>query len=510
MIRMKFQARLLLTASLLTALLPCHTLAAPISTPLDLNLPSLGATVGSELSPSDERALGAHIMTQVRADPTFMTDPETTEYLNRLGYQLVSQAKTYTYQFFFFPIRDSSLNAFALPGGYIAVHSGTIIAAKSESELAGVMGHEIGHVSQRHIARMIEGQKNNLAVSLGSVLLAILAARAGGNSGGHAAAAIAMGSQAAMIQNQLNFSQEAEREADRIGLQTLSNAGFAPDGMLNFFKRLQSNNRFYESAAPAYLSTHPLTIARMADIENRIRDFPPKMHRDSLDFRLIQMRLKVLQETSHDRWFQIEKEMQRSLENSSGQEKAIFHYGLSVVSAKLHHPQDAYRHAQLAMSAGSSAFLEKNLIRTLYDVSRQEKNPTGQKQALNRAEKSLDKYPLSSLIAENYIDLLYEEGQHQKLINHLRNGSAISPANPNYHALMARSYEALGKQSLQYFHTGEMYALMGATEAALYQMDLAERANDGDFYTMSEIDARRRTLRDQFLMEKERGLSQKK
>lgn len=507
---MKFQARLLLTASLLTALFPCHTLATPISTPLDLNLPSLGATVGSELSPSDERALGAHIMTQVRADPTFMTDPETTEYLNRLGYQLVSQAKTYTYQFFFFPIRDSSLNAFALPGGYIAVHSGTIIAAKSESELAGVMGHEIGHVSQRHIARMIEGQKSNLAVSLGSVLLAILAARAGGNSGGHAAAAIAMGSQAAMIQNQLNFSQEAEREADRIGLQTLSNAGFAPDGMLNFFKRLQSNNRFYESAAPAYLSTHPLTIARMADIENRIRDFPKKMHRDSLDFRLIQMRLKVLQETSHDRWFQIEKEMQRSLENSSGQEKAIFHYGLSVVSAKLHNPQDAYRHAQLAMSAGSSAILEKNLIRTLYDVSRQEKNPTGQKQALNRAEKSLDKYPLSSLIAENYIDLLYEEGQHQKLINYLRNGSAISPANPNYHALMARSYEALGKQSLQYFHTGEMYALMGATEAALYQMDLAERANDGDFYTMSEIDARRRTLRDQFLMEKERGLSQKK
>lgn len=503
---MRFKARVSLVAALFTALMPFQTVLAAGSGPLDLNLPSLGATAGTELSPSDERALGAHIMTQVRADPTFMSDPETTEYLNRIGYQLVSRAKTYTYQFLFFPIRDQSLNAFALPGGYIAVHSGTIIAAKSESELAGVMGHEIGHVSQRHIARMIEGQKSNLAISLGSILLAILAARAGGDSGGHAAAAIAMGSQAAMIQNQLNFSQDAEREADRIGLQTLYNAGFDPEGMLSFFKRLQSNNRFYESAAPAYLSTHPLTVARMADIENRIRHLPPRMHADSLDFKLIQTRLKVLQETRHDRWFAVQKEMSRKLRNAKGKDAAILHYGLSVAAQKLHQPEEAYAHAKLSMAAGESAFLEKNLIRTQYDAARKTKSLADRRRALARAQKSLDKFPLSALMAENYIDLLYEEGRHKELIDFMRNGSAIGTSAPDYHAILARSYEALGQKSLQYLHTGEMYALMGITEAAVYQLDLAERANDGDFYTMSEIDARLRVLREQLLIEKERGL----
>ena len=345
---MNFKAWVLLVSAMTTACLPGTALSAG-QTPLDLNLPSLGTVAGAELSPADEYALGAQIMRQVRADPTYMSDPETSEYLNRLGYQLVSNANTYTYQFFFFPIRDATLNAFALPGGYIAVHTGTIINAQNESELAGVMGHEIGHVSQRHIARMIEAQKGNMALTIGSMLLAILAARAGGNSGGHAAAAVAMGSQAAMIQSQLNYSRDAEREADRVGLQTLYNAGFDPKGMESFFERLHSSNRFYESAAPAYLSTHPLTVERMADMENRTRSIPPRLHRDSLDFKLIQARLEVLQETRHDGWYKVRKEFQRRLKTSSGINEAVLHYGLSVAAQKLHEPDEALVEARLAM-----------------------------------------------------------------------------------------------------------------------------------------------------------------
>ena len=190
-----------IASSLITAAVPVSASAASA---LDLNLPSLGSTADAGLSPQDEYRLGTQLMAQVRADPTYLADPEIMDYLGRLGYQLVSHARSSTYNFFFFPIRDDTLNAFALPGGYIAVHTGTIIAAQSESELAGVMAHEVSHVAQRHIARMIEGQSGNLALTLGSILLAILAARAGGSSGGHAAAAIAMGSQAAMIQSQLN------------------------------------------------------------------------------------------------------------------------------------------------------------------------------------------------------------------------------------------------------------------------------------------------------------------
>lgn len=498
---MRIKTWISLAAALMTGLTPCTAMPAG-PTALDLNLPSLGTVAGAELSPADERAFGAQIMTQVRADPTFMSDPETTEYLNHLGYQLVSRANTYTYQFFFFPIRDASLNAFALPGGYIAVHSGTIISAKNESELAGVMGHEIGHVSQRHIARMIEGQKSNMAITLGSLLLAILAARAGGSSGGHAAAAIAMGSQAAMIQSQLNYSQDAEREADRVGLQTLYNAGFDPRGMESFFERLQANNRLYESAAPAYLSTHPLTIERLSDMENRTRQLPVRMHRDSIDFRLIQARLTVLQETTFDGWYKVQKEFQRRLAAAKGVDAAVLEYGLSVVSQQLRQTDSAYRHALAAMKAGTSSILVRNLCRTEYNAA---KTAAEKKAAVARAKKALDQFPLSAMMAESYVDLLYAEGRHQDLISFIRNGSALSQDDPDYHALLARSYEKLGRRSLQYLHTGEMYALVGSTEAAVYQLSLAQKASDGDFYTMSEVDARLRELRQQLLIERERA-----
>ena len=497
----KFIARLCAIAAAFVAITPTSSLyAAAGPTVLDLNLPNLGSSADSELSPLEEYRLGAQLMNSVRSDPTFMTDPEITEYLNHLGYTLVSRAKTSTYNFFFFPIRDSTLNAFALPGGFIAVHTGTIISAKNESELAGVMGHEIGHVAQRHIARMIESQRGNLALTLGSIILAILAARAGGNSGGQAAAAIGMGSQAAMIQSQLNYSQDAEREADRVGLQTLAAAGFDPKGMEGFFERLQSSNRFYQSAAPAYLSTHPLTIERIADMENRTRNMPTRMHRDSDDFRLVQVRAQVLQETKIDAWRRVLGEFERRLKSAKGKDVCIYQYGISVAKGELNDHAGAYAAAKASNACGiRSAILDRNLIRTRFDAARTNAEKTA---ALEEAKKAVSTYPLSSMMAENYVDLLYALGRHQALINFLRNGSALADTDPDYHALLARSYEALGKKSLQYMHTGEMYALMGGTEAAVYQYSLAQKANDGDFYAMSQIDARLRELREQAAQEK--------
>ncbi len=475
------------------------TQAHQANAPLDLNLPSLGTTADSSLSPSQERALGAKIMTQVRNDPTFMTDPVISEYLNTLGYRLVSAAKTYTYQFFFFPIRDPSLNAFALPGGYISMHTGTIIAARNESELAAVLSHEIGHVAQRHIARMIESQRSNLPLTIGSLLLAILAARAGGNSGGHAAAAIAMGSQAAMVQSYLNFSQDAEREADRIGLQTLYNAGFDPKGMSGFFERLQASNRLYESAAPAYLSTHPLTITRLSEMGERAKQLPSQIHHDSLEFKLVQMRARILQLTTHDAWLKESAQIERELATSNNsQQSAIAHYGLSVAYISLNRPKDAYKEAQLAMSAGQSPILSQNLTLTRYLAA---DNDAAREGALEQALRDTTRWPLSSAVAENYVDLLYRRGRHQELIHYLENNSILAGSS-NFHALLARSYEKLGKKSEQYRHTGEMYAMMGDTEAAEYQYTRAQQANDGDFYTMSEIDARLRELRAQILQEK--------
>ena len=184
----------------------------------EFNLPSLGNVAGADLTVLEERNLGEQLMRRVRADRSYMPDPEITDFINRLGYRLVAAANPSPYDFFFFPIRDKSLNAFALPGGFIAVHTGLIVAAQTESELAGVIGHEIGHVTQRHIARMIESSKGSLAMTIGSILLALLAARAGGSSGGDAAMGVMLGTQAAMLSKQLGYSRDAEREADVVVL----------------------------------------------------------------------------------------------------------------------------------------------------------------------------------------------------------------------------------------------------------------------------------------------------
>ena len=299
-----------------------------------------------------------------------------------------------------------------------------------------------------------------------------------------------------MIQSQLNYSQNAEREADRMGIATLYSAGFDPHGMEDFFSRLQSTNRYYRSAAPAYLSTHPLTTERMADMENRTRQIPARMHVDSPDFKLVQVRARVVQETNWDGWTKLSQELTRERAKASGREACVLDYGISVAQGFLKNADAAYAYAQKAMTCGiRSPILERNLTRTDFNAA---KTPQQKTAALSDARAAMNRYPLSGMMTSNYVDILYSLGRHEELINFLRNGTALSEGSSTYHALLARSYEALGKKSLQYMHTGEMYAQRGQTEAAVYQYDLAQKANDGDFYVMSEIDARLRELRRQF------------
>ena len=460
--------------------------------PLNLNLPSMGSVAGTDLSPLEEQMLGEEIMSQIRADDAYLNDAETLDYLNHLGYRLVSVSKSHTYNFFFFPIIDHSLNAFALPGGFIAVHSGLVVAAQNESELAGVVGHEIGHVSQRHIARMIDQQRHSAALTLGSLLLAILAARAGG---GQAATAVAMGSQAAIIQNQLGFSRSAEREADRIGLTSLVNAGFDPKGMENFFARLHKNNRYYEAAAPEYLSTHPLTIERISDMENRTRRFGARLHEDSLDFLLIQQRLRVLQESKHDQWLRVQRELKDDLQhNVSQRKKSAYYYGLSVVARKLNQGADAKRYAELAIKTSddqNNAILVKNHseMRFLFG------NEKERLSALRDAKRLVEDNPLSQMAVKLYAYELYELKRYNDVLKFMRNQQAMSQGNPSYHAIAARCYKELKQMSEHYQAVGDMYLAQGDKRAAEYQYNLAQKANDGDYYTMSQVDAKLRNTR---------------
>ena len=221
-------------------------------------LPDLGDVSQATITPHQERQIGLQIMRQIRADPSYLDDPEIASYLNNLGHKLIANSNeaSANQSFEFFAVEDPSINAFALPGGFMGFNSGLMVAAQSESELAAVMSHEIAHVTQKHLARMIASQKYDWVKSIASLALAIIASRANPQ----ASQAVLIASQASMIQSKLDFTRKHEKEADRIGLSILLDAGFDPQGMSTFFERLQKSWRFHENGAPSYLRTHPITF----------------------------------------------------------------------------------------------------------------------------------------------------------------------------------------------------------------------------------------------------------
>lgn len=459
-----------------------------------VRLPAIGEPAGSgELSPEEERRIDEQSMVQIRNSRFYLDDLDVSEYLNRLGYRLVAMAPSNSYGFQFFPLKVPEINAFALPGGFIAVFSGTVLAASDESELAGVMAHEIAHVTQRHIARMFERQRGTGALAIGSFLLAILAAAAGGSSGGNAASAIVMGSQAAMISNQLKFSRSAEQEADRIGFQILTRAGYDPRGMVRFFQRLQQQSGSYDSSN-SYLSDHPLTIERIGDMENRARNYPQSFRKsDDFDFLLIQARLLVLQGDRTADWEEAVRQLRlRLVGRSSGEQAAAAHYGLSVAYRQMGRAAAAYEEAEKAAAAAGgrrSVFIDKNLCETRFLAAGSEAEKEA---ALAQMRRLCDQNPVSSMAAGAYIEALRSMGRHEEILRYLKTQGAFSQDNPAYYRYYAQSSEALGRHSESHLAIGRMYALQGEWKQAAIQFHEAEKASDGDFYTMSEIDARLR------------------
>ena len=453
------------------------------------DLPTLGEAGAEELTPYQERQLGEQIMVEVRQDPSYFPDPDTSEYLNRIGYELVAASQARQIDFEFFLVRDPMINAFALPGGFIGVHTGTILLAQSESELASVMAHEIGHVQQRHIARMIAKQRESMAIALGSILLALLASRAGGDA---AQAAIAVG-QGAALQRQLAFSRDNEREADRVGFDILVKAGFDPRAMVAFFTRMQNGTRIYESVAPAYLRTHPLSVERIADIQGRLNGVRTHLHADSLDFALVRARLRLLQDESSQAAVDARTYFSDQIEHHTAPNETAAYYGLALAQMQLKQSDDALRSAQAARRStqAPSAILDKLVTEANFEAARDDR---ARQAALKLAHDATERFPLSRLTAIEYADLLQRAGEHRQAIDYLRSQLALTHSDPHYYEMLASSHAALQQNTLQHQATAEMYVLLGSVPAAVEQLKLARSAGDADFYTMSEVDARLRQL----------------
>ena len=522
----------LLTAIALAASATC-ALAAP-TTPVtqsasvlrtpDATLPTLGDAARADLSPVIERKLGEEIMNDIRRDRDYLDDDAIVEYLNNFGENLVTYAPgargETNADFFFFAVRDPMINAFALPGGFIGVHSQLLIAAQSESELASVLSHEIGHVQQRHIARMLGQQKQDALLPLAALILAALVGKAGG--GADAAMGVVMGGQGLAIQRQLNFSREAEREADRVGFQTMRAAGYDTSGMVSFFKRLQGTTRLY-GEAPAWLSSHPLTGERIADIQNRIREAPKpgRIKPDSIEFHLVRARARVLQDPSAKGREEARSAFETQLKQDNTQEQTGAMYGLSFLALKegdlktaqswlekakgSMKPKPGVLSAERTGSDGSAMFASLGVEIKLAPGQ----PPEVLAQAEQEASQAHQKFPLSRMLARQYADAMIASGKLDQAAAFLRDQVQQYREEPKLYDQLAKAYAAQGKIALQHMALAESYVLSGALPAAVDQLNMARKAKDVSFYDQAVIDARERDLqqrqKDEKQEKKDRG-----
>ena len=263
---------------------------ASANSPAALDLPQIGEPADNTLSPAQEKALGARVMAELFRDGYALEDPELSEYITTMGYQLAAASSTQPPALTFFVVRDDRINAFALPGGYIGMNAGTMVASDSENELAGVMGHELAHVTQRHIARTAEDTQVGTIATWLAVIAAIIA---GSSDPDVVLGALAIG-QSINYQRQASYTRAHEQEADRIGIQTMAGAGFDPNGMSSFFQKLSQESRLYGSGIPEILRTHPLSTNRMAEAQSRAAEMPKLLRANSIEFLLMRARARVL------------------------------------------------------------------------------------------------------------------------------------------------------------------------------------------------------------------------
>ncbi len=444
-------------------------------------LPELGEAAQAALSPQLERKVGESIMREYRRDPDFIDDPEVSAYVNLVGRRLASVSADAGREFEFFVVREPTINAFAMPGGFIGVHSGLLLASQSEGELAGVLAHEVSHVTQRHIARQIDqGQKMQWAAIAGMVA-GILAAR----SNPQAAQAAIMTAQAGAIQSQLNYSRDFEREADRVGFTLMAAAGFDPAGMPAFFDRLQRAYRLSESNAPAYLRTHPLTGERLSDMQARVAATEYRQRPDSIEFQLVRARLR----SEVDLPAEAVALFQRQLGEGRYMTVASARYGLALAYLRADDPKAAATALGLArQEAGPHPMFDT--LEARIDAARG--NRAG---ASERLAQTLRTWGRRDYLIHEYAAALQAEGRHREAIVELDALVRLRPREAAAFGMLARSHAALGHLAWQHRAQGEFYALSGSLSDAIQQLQFAQRANDGDFYLMSEVDTRLRELR---------------
>lgn len=450
-------------------------------------LPDLGDVSQTVITPLQERQIGHQSMLQIRASKQFLDDAEINDYLNQLGYKLVENSSEPSQAFEFFALNDYNINAFAMPGGYIGVNSGLLLTVQSESELAAVLSHEIAHVTQHHLARIIAGQQVDGLASMAALAVAILAAR---NSPQAAEAAI-VSMQARAMQKQLDFTRTHEQEADRIGLDILQKSNFSIHAMPEFLNRLQRATQLLEGHAPSYLRTHPITGDRVADIENRVYKLPYRLIPDSLGFQLVRAKLIGAQKTATDAIAYFSDALGAQKHGNPIAQR----YGL--VSALLRNGEIERAARELAslrkLAKSNPAYRNSPMIETLAgQVKRAEKDDAA---TLAFYRSAVQNFPQHRALIYDYTELLLQNKQPENAARLLTEQLARNPSDAKLYDLQARAYAMQNKRLEQHQAQAYSFAWQGNLYAAIEQLELAKQAG-GSFYQLSTLESDLRELRE--------------
>lgn len=455
------------------------------------DLPDIGSSAGAIISPSEEYQLGRMIMRGLRDSDLVLDDPEVNEYIRAIGNNLASHAGQDEVRFHFFVVRDQQINAFALPGGFIGINIGLVLESRNESELGGVMAHEIAHVTQKHIARQIEAAGRTNLVSSAAALAAVLVGVATGSS--QAAQAGLIASQGAALQSRINFTRAHEYEADRVGIEILADAGYDPEGMVSFFELLAQRARLSPSWVPELLRTHPISASRITEARNRaaMRAAPSKV--SDRGYWLARARLVTL---SAETPAEALEHFRREAGGQEADAPEVTRYGLALAYA--HAGQhDAALEIFRALRRQHEEVTEYHigLAQTLLWARRDV-------EAMEVFAGALALFPRNIPLTVRYSQALLQTGDakraHELLLDLLNN---IDPS-PSQVRLLAMAASASGDNGEAHYYMSEVHVLNGELQLALDQLRLALYTPDISIIQRERFEARSQEIREALARQK--------
>ncbi|ACD17677.1 M48 family metalloprotease [Paraburkholderia phytofirmans] len=467
---------------------------APIVTQ---QLPDLGNGGSGSLTPQAERKLGERVMRELRRDPDYLDDWLVRDYLNSVAAKLAAAASAlyiggYRPDFDLFAVRDPQINAFSLPGGFIGVNTGLIVATQTESELASVLGHEMGHVLQRHISRMITTGERSTYAALAGLLFGVLAGVLAHS--GDLGSAIAIGGQAYAVDNQLRFSRSAEHEADRVGFLLLAGAGYDPYAMTTFFGRLD-RAAMSDTGIPAYARTHPLTGERIADMEDRARRAPYRQPHQSAEYGFVRARSRLLQDRSRSEYGDEISRLRSEIEDRTAVNVAANWYGMAYGQMLFERYDDAS--ASLASSRaafatgeqaeGGTARSSPSLDVLAADIARRAGRDD---EAARLAELAQRRWPQSNAAIDMHIRTLLTLHRFANAQALAQKETRIQPDQPAWWLYLAQASAGTGDALTQHRAMAEKFALEGAWLSAIRQLKDARDLKTIGYYDLATVDAR--------------------